>query len=80
MVLTSEKLFIGDKVFELLNLEVASPVSGIKLCFTHNGKSYQVTGHPRFNPLKYMFMFNKLDTKLHQNNVDTYFTLEEEKL
>ena len=78
IVLDSKNLTIGDQVFDLANIEVASPVSGIKLCFTHKGNSYQVTGHDRFNPLKYMFMFNKLDTKIHQFNVDNYFTLEEE--
>ena len=78
MVLTPECLTIGNLNFDLANIEIASPVSGIKLCFTHNGNAYQVTGHDRFNPLKYMFMFNKLDTRIHQNNVDIYFTLEEE--
>lgn len=80
MLLTSENLTIGNKIFDLAGIEVASPVSGTKLCFTHNGKSYQVNGHVRFNPLKYMFMFNKLDTKIHQNKIDNYFNLEEEKL
>ena len=78
MVLTPEELTIGNLSFDLANIEIASPVSGIKLCFTHMGNAYQITGHDRFNPLKYMFMFNKLDTRIHQNNVDIYFTLEEE--
>ena len=78
MILTPEKLSIGNLEFMITDIEIASPVSGIKLCFTYQGKAYQVTGHKRFNPLKYMFMFNKLDTKIHRNNVDNYFTLEEE--
>ena len=76
--LANEELTIGNLSFDLANIEIASPVSGIKLCFTHMGNAYQITGHDRFNPLKYMFMFNKLDTRIHQNNVDIYFTLEEE--
>ena len=79
MTLTSEKLTIGDAEFSLSDIEVASPVSGIKLCFTHQGHSYEVLGHDRFNPLKYMFMFNKLDTKMRLNNVDMYFALEGDK-
>ena len=78
MVLRTTELSIGDLSFDLANIEISSPVSGIKLCFTHLGHAYQVTGHKRFNPLKYMFMFNKLDTKVNRNHVDNYFTLEEE--
>ena len=78
MVLTRDTLTIGKKSFDLANIEIASPVSGIKLCFTHLGHAYQVTGHDRFNPLKYMFMFNKLDTKIKLKNPDKYFSLEEE--
>ena len=78
MVLTNDTLTIGKLSYDLANLEVASPVSGFKLCFTHKGKSYQITGHKKFNPLKYVLMFNKLDTALHRKNVDQYFTLTEE--
>lgn len=79
MTLFNDVLKIGDMSFELKNIEVSSPVSGIKLLFTYNKKSYEIKGHERFNPLKYSLMFNKLDTYMHQNNIDQYFKLEEIK-
>ena len=77
MVLNNSALKIGDLTFELNNIEVCSPVSGTKLLFTYNKKAYEVRGNDRFNPLKYALMFNKLDTYMHQNDVDVYFKLEE---
>ena len=77
MTLDNELLKIGDLSFEIKNIEVCSPVSGFKLLFTYNKKAYEVRGSERFNPLKYALMFNKLDTYMHQNNVDVYFKLEE---
>ena len=79
MVLYNDILKIGDVTFELKNIEVSSPVSGIKLLFTYNKKSFEVKGTDRFNPLKYSLMFNKLDTFMHLNDVDQYFKLEEVK-
>ena len=79
MVLYNDVLKIDDLSFELKNIEVSSPVSGIKLLFTFNEKSYEIKGGNRFNPLKYSFMFNKLDTKMKEKNNDSYFKLEEIK-
>ena len=77
MVLYNDILKVGDQSFKLKNIEVSSPVSGTKLLFTYNKNSYEIKGSDRFNPLKYSLMFNKLDTKMHQNNTDQYFKLEE---
>ena len=76
IVLNKTHLTIGELSFDLANIEVASPVSGTKLLFTHSDKAYEVQGHERFNPLKYVFMFNKLDTHMHKTGVDNYFPLE----
>ena len=77
MALFNDALKVGDSTFELKNIEVSSPVSGTKLLFTYNKKSYEIQGNDRFNPLKYSLMFNKLDTYMHLNNIDQYFKLEE---
>ena len=79
MKLFNDVLVVGDSSFELKNIEISSPVSGIKLLFTYNKKSYEIKGDDRFNPLKYVLMFNKLDTAMHINNTDQYFKLEEVK-
>lgn len=79
MVLFNDILKVGDQSFELKNIEVCSPVSGIKFLFTHNKKSYEIKGDDRFNPLKYALMFNKLDTHMHLHDNDQYFKLEEIK-
>lgn len=77
MSLNNDVLKIGDLEFDLKRIEVSSPVSGTKLLFTYDKKAYEAKGSERFNPLKYVLMFNKLDTYMHQKNIDKYFTLEE---
>lgn len=77
MVLFNDVLKLGDLIFELKKIEVSSPVSGTKLLFTYDKASYEIKGDDRFNPLKYSLMFNKLDTLMHQSNIDSYFKLEE---
>ena len=71
--LTIDKLSLPIK-----DIEIASPVSGRKLVFTHLGKAYVIKGNKRFNALKYMLLFNKLDTKMKNDKIDNYFTLEKE--
>lgn len=77
MVLYNDVLKVGDSSFELKNIVVSSPVSGTKLLFTYKNQSYEIQGSDRFNPLKYSFMFNKLDTKMKEKGNDSYFRLEE---
>lgn len=77
MSLNNETLKIGELEFDLKKIEVSSPVSGTKLLFTYDKKAYELRGNDRFNPLKYVLMFNKLDTTMHQKNIDKYFRLEE---
>ena len=78
MSVNKDRMFVGDKVFDLKDIEIASPVSGIKLVFTYNGQSFEIKGDKRFNPLKYVLLFHKLDTKMHLNDVDRYYTLDTE--
>ena len=36
---------------------------------------YLVIGNNKFNPLKYVLMFNKLETHMKEKQTDKYFTL-----
>ena len=77
LVLSKDTITFGDKVFNLSEIEIASPISGTKFNFSTNDDEYLVIGDDRFNPLKYVLMFHKLDTKMKQNNMDIYYTLDE---
>ena len=77
MTLTDKALLIGDWTVDFKSIETASVIAGKHLSLTIDGNSYKITGGNRFNPLKYVFMFNKLDTTMHLKNTDVYFNLEE---
>lgn len=77
--LTSNQLTIGDFKINIGEIFRASPISGTRFNFSTEKEDYIVVGHERFNPLKYVFMFNKLETKMKQNNLDIHYNLEERK-
>ena len=79
MSLTDKELIFGEKRFPLINICNASPISGTKLSFTDNEHNYLVFGNPRFNPLKYVLMFNKLETTMKIKHVDDYYRLDVEE-
>lgn len=74
--LTKDNLEFSDLSIPLKDIEIASVISGNQFNFTADGKNYLVKGHPRFNALKYVLAFIKLDTKMHQNKADHFFGLE----
>ena len=76
MKLTKDSLSIGDKVFAVKDIEVISPLKGNRLLFSVNDCSYHIQGHDRFNPLKYTFMINKLDSKVKELGTDKMFSLD----
>lgn len=75
LVLTGQSICVNNVKFSLNDLEIASPVSQRKLCITVNDKNYEFKGEERFNALKYVLMFNHLDTKMKKNKIDHYFNL-----
>ena len=79
MILTNDQLIFDNRKFDLKDIKVASPVSGRKLCFTVGINNYVVRGPERFNAIKYVFMFHKLETLMSKEKVDNYYTLEAEK-
>ena len=76
-MLYEDKLTFGDLVFNVSDISISSPVSGRKLLFTIGEMAYEVKGSDRFNPLKYVLLFNKLETKMKVNKIDKYYALEE---
>ena len=73
--LTDEKLTVGDVSFNIHDIVIASPVSGRNLCITINEDNYVIRGQERFNALKYVFMFNKLETRMRLEGIDKYFNI-----
>lgn len=72
-----DRLVFGDKVFNVADIEIASPISGTKFNFSTSSENYLVVGDERFNPLKYVLMLNKVESKMKINHTDIYYTLEE---
>ena len=76
MVLNDHELLFGDIKFPLGNINIASPISGTKMAFSDSEHNYLVRGNERFNPLKYVLMFNRLETNMKLKNNDSYYRLE----
>ena len=79
MELYKDKLIIGETVIQLSEIRNASPTGCRKMGFSTNKQDYFVIGNTRFNNLKYVFMFNKLETEMKQSDTDIYYCLEERK-
>ena len=75
LTLTDEKLIVDNVSFDLKDVVIASPVSGRNLCITIKDDNYVIRGQERFNALKYVLMFNKLETRMKQEGVDKYFNI-----
>ena len=67
----------SDRVFDVAKIEAASVVSGRNLTFVYEKKEYTMRGNVRFNPLKYAFLFNRLDTLMKLRSTDKYYNTEE---
>ena len=76
LYISEDKLCCKDVSLDIRNIESASAISGRKVSFTHDGSSYCIRGGKRFNPLKYVFMFNLLDTRMREKKTDKYFNPE----
>lgn len=74
--LTASELIFDDKIkFDIKDIVIASVLSGRKFNFSTDKENYLVIGNKRFNPLKYVLMFNKLPTHMNEKQLDKYFTL-----
>ena len=77
--LTNTELIFDHNRFLIKDILVASPVSGRKLVFTIGDNNYTVRGQERFNAIKYVFLFNKLDTLMRNKDIDQYFSIKEDE-
>lgn len=75
--LTNKSLVFAKKIIiPLKDIVIASCLSGTKFNFSTHDESYLVIGNKRFNPLKYVLMFNKLPTHMKEKKLDKYFNLD----
>ena len=79
ITLTNTELIFDNHKFEIKDILIASPVSGRKLVFTIGDNNYTIRGEERFNAIKYVFMFNKLNTLMRNKDVDQYFSIKEDE-
>ena len=77
VVLTKDYIKFAEKTIDIHEIEIASPINGNNFNFSTSTEDYLVKGDDRFNPLKFVFMFNKLDTKMRNSKADIYYNLEE---
>ena len=77
VVLTKDYIKFAEKTIDIHEIEIASPINGNNFNFSTSIEDYLVKGDDRFNPLKFVFMFNKLDTKMRNSKADIYYNLEE---
>ena len=77
LIMYKDRLVFGDKIFNVSDIEIASPISGTKFNFSTSDQNYLVVGDERFNPLKYVLMLHKVESKMKINNSDIYYKLEE---
>lgn len=75
LILTPTKLIFENLELDLKKVSIASVIGGKKFNFTHDSNDYLLIGHERFNPLKYVLMFNKLDTHMKEKETDKYYSL-----
>lgn len=73
--LTDTELKCNDKAFDIRKISSASIVSGRNLVFKYEDKDYTLRGDKRFNPVKYIFAFHKLDTEMQRTGVDKYYDI-----
>ena len=79
MAISNRVIQYSNVFHNIENIENATIVSGQKLIYTYCGNDYLIKGDKRFNPVKYVLLFSKLDTKIKLENKEKYFTLEEDK-
>ena len=60
----------------LKDITSSSAIGGFKFIATTNENNYLIKGPKRFNPIKYVLMFNILDGPIKENGGDKYYGLD----
>ena len=77
VILTKNYIKFAEKTIDIHKIEIASPINGNNFNFSTEDEDYLVKGNDRFNPLKFVLMFNKLDTQMKAKKADVYYDLVE---
>jgi len=77
ITLTDTVLTCCGHEFDLSRITAASVISGRNVTFVHDGTDYVIRGNKRFNPLKYVFAFNRLETPLKNSGLEKYYCVED---
>ena len=75
LVLTDKTMSCAGTEFDVSGITSASVISGRKLTFVYDRNDYTLRGGKRFDPVKYIFALNRLDTAMRRNKTDKYFNL-----
>lgn len=68
LILRDTTLSFGEVTLPLSEITAATVISGAKLVITAGEDGYLLQGHPRFNAIKYLLMFNRLETSIKEDN------------
>ena len=79
VVLTKDTFSVGEFSFNVKDILNASPISGTDLWITTNEGSFLLKGWERFNPLKYVLIFNRLNEDYKNDFLNIYYNLEEKR-
>lgn len=72
LTLTDKTLSFGDITIPMADIVAATIISGTKLVVTAADDTYILQGQPRFNAIKYILFFNRLETSIKE---DKYYGL-----
>lgn len=75
LVLNSEELKCNEYSIKIKEITSSSVIGGFKFIVSTEDSNYIVKGSPRFNPIKYVLMFNALDGPIKEKGGDKYYGL-----
>ena len=75
LVLNNEELKCGDYSIKMSEITSSSVIGGVKFIVSTEDSNYIVKGNERFNPIKYVLMFNVLDGPIKEKGGDKYYGL-----
>ena len=76
LILDKEGLKCNDLIIYNKDITSSSAIGGFKFIATTNENNYLIKGPKRFNPIKYVLMFNILDGPIKENGGDKYYGLD----
>lgn len=75
LILTKDELKCNDCIIKIKDIQSSSAIGGFKFIATTEENNYLIIGNPRFNPIKYVLMFNVLEGPIKDKGGDKYYDL-----